>query len=110
MTTFEGEQLAADGIALATAATPALSIEQAYDIIKWCAMHHEFFDADTVHERIEGLGLPDLSSPGAWGGLYRRAERDGVITRVHDSSRWRKSKRPQQHAKLLPLYKSQWWF
>ncbi|MBI4923009.1 MAG: hypothetical protein HY834_14790 [Devosia nanyangense] len=103
-----GEELAAEGIARASEAqerVKPLSLEQALDIIFCLALTRDFFDADDVHEYLLAHGLPDLENPGAWGGLWRRAK-GKWIEPVTDSEQWRKSSRPSQHAKPLPLYRS----
>lgn len=108
MSTFEGEELADEGIARATDASPALSLKLALDVILHLALTREFFDADDVHEYLSDHDLPNLKNSGAWGGLYRQAMGEGRewIEPVTDTLRWRKSARPSLHGKPTQLYHS----
>lgn len=108
MSTHDGEELAAEGIALATAATQLLSLKLALDVIHILALTREFFDADDVHQYLKEHGLPNLAKSGAWGGLYRQAMSDDHkwIERVTDTALWRKSGRSSLHGKPIQLYRS----
>lgn len=108
MSTFQGEELAAEGIARASDALAPLSLAKALDVILILALRRAFLDADDVHDYLRDNHLPDLENPGAWGGLWRLAKgKDRKwIEPVADSDRWRKSARPSQHAKPLQLYRS----
>jgi hypothetical protein len=106
MSTFEGEQLAIEGIAQATDASPALSIAAARDLLLRLCLKQELVDPDYLHALREALGLPDLEHPKAWPGIWRHAMSEGWIEPVVDSSLWRKSARPSQHATLMKMYRS----
>lgn len=103
----EGERRKTEGMARAKGAQddedPGWG-DEAVSAIERTARMYEYFDPDNVRER----GIREPRNPHAWGSVYQKARRLGLIEDAYDQPP-RKSERPIMHAGRMPRYHSRVW-
>jgi hypothetical protein len=77
--------------------------ERALEAIMDTAIHNDIFTADDVRDWADDTGLEEPHHPNAWGAAFRVAILNGVMERT---GRFVKSRRPNQHARMVPQYRS----
>lgn len=63
------------------------------------------FTADDIRRRARHVGLADPHHPNVWGAIIRTELHAGIIERTGD---YRKGSRPEQHSRMIPVYRGQW--
>jgi hypothetical protein len=97
----QGEALAGMAAAIehADRSDPGWS-SRAYSLLCRYAETHEFFISEDVSDHSKSIGMSQPPTDRAWGPLYRRAQRDGVI--VQDGS----GRSRRRHASICPRWRS----
>jgi hypothetical protein len=82
-------------------------IESAYQAIKYVAITQETVHVDDVAKVIDGW-LPEPDHPNAWGSVWRKAMRQGLIARTGEVKGAGTSfpAHAHKHARAYPIYRS----
>jgi len=102
----EGRQLAKEGAERATEHAEKVDPgwkKEAYSVIYGIAQQNEFLNADDVWKGAKRWGLPEPPDNRAWGSIWVRAKRAGVVEKT---GRFTTTKRPVAHRMDIPIYRS----
>lgn len=96
---MNGEQLKMAGIELVSANNYSW-MDQAISILSQVSFLEHEFTSEDIRNACLARGLPQPNHANAWGALFSRASKSGIITRVG----FRKNKIPSAHMRLVAVW------